>query len=248
MNKNIPATLFIILTLIGCQKGAGGSIPVSELSKYPVLNVWIDQLTFRKAPGMEAEKIDVIPLGGKVYYLGESSDIMTKVTIRCREWNTNWLKVALLDGRVGWVYAGGVRDEAASPLEKPMRIVIAYYPKKEAFYSTSEALNDIELQTYGVGFLQGIRTIVEDRNRERHIRIFFKDVYSDTTGCVALGDEDYPEYYFDLTQYMKPEYGFEEGYEQYYGVFLIEEGKKPQYFGVDYGLEQYIDDYFGFNQ
>lgn len=248
MFKRLLGSLVILLFVAGCQKGAGDKIPVSELAKYPALNVWIDQLSFRKAPGLDSEKIDMIPLGDTVYYLGESSDMTTKVTIRCTEWNTNWLKVARSDGSVGWVYAGGVRDAAVAPLEKPMRIVIAYYPNNEAYYSTSEALNDEELQTYGVGFMEGMRNEVMNRNRELHIHIYFKNVYADTADCVALGDENYPEYYFNLTQYMKEDFGFTEECKNYFGVFLIEEGKKPQYFGVDYGMEQYLDDYFGFNQ
>ncbi len=239
--KKILAVLLVMGFAASCNKDTG-SIPVSELAGKKQLNVWIDKLSLRKAPGLDSDVIEYIPLGATVYYLEQSSELTSTVVIRCTSWTTNWLKVADSEGKVGWVYAAGVRDDPAEALPHPMRIVIAYYPKPREYYENVPDSDDV--YAWMSGMMDGVETIVKERNHDFSAHIFYKAVYSGEAGCVALGDETYPAYYFDLTKYMSDEYSFSNGY----GVFVIEEGKTPLFLPMDYVIEDPIDQYFGFNQ
>lgn len=213
-----------VLAFSACAK-SGPRIPVSEVTNKTQLYVWIDKLSLREAPGLDSKVIEMVPFGGVVYDLGESSELTTEVTLRCRVWKTNWIKVALIDGRVGWVYAGGVKLEAANPLPVPLRIVVAYYPKPKAYYldpDDSRAVNETQKA------MEQVQNAVWDINREKNLSIFYKEAYSDEAGCVAIGDETYPAYSFDLSQYLTPKFGFTDDY----GFLFIQEGKSPQYYPV----------------
>jgi hypothetical protein len=89
---------------------------------------WLHNVNVRDKPGMKSRTIGRLKEGEAVTSLNERSSFSTKLTLRCRELNTPWLKIRLHTGTVGWVYEGALRADRVTPV--PWKVILAYFPGK----------------------------------------------------------------------------------------------------------------------
>ena len=192
------AAIVVLLTLFSCAK------PEAYYT-------WIENVSFREAPGLDSKVITQLDKGEKVIYYGEKSDILTMINIRCIDFNTNWVKVKRdADDTYGWVYAATIRKEPVSA-ENHWRIIVFYEPKNPD--TESKAKNQ-----------EWLKLKMDAKANVNQNTVYIVDVKEGMEKCVKIGDSKYPAYAFDLTEYMKPTLGY---VSNKYGYFLIENNKKP---------------------
>ena len=73
------------------------------------LFIWADGLKVRAEPYLTSLIVTTLPLNGQVSFQGETSSFKQKITLDGIEYDERWLKIKTADGKVGWVYGGGVR-------------------------------------------------------------------------------------------------------------------------------------------
>ncbi|MFK7947120.1 MAG: SH3 domain-containing protein [Saprospiraceae bacterium] len=73
------------------------------------LFVWADGLKVRVEPYLTSAIVVSLPLNTQVSFEGETSSFKQKIKMDNIEYNERWLKVKTTDGKVGWVYGGGIR-------------------------------------------------------------------------------------------------------------------------------------------
>ncbi|OHD56526.1 MAG: hypothetical protein A2Y33_15500 [Spirochaetes bacterium GWF1_51_8] len=193
---------------------AVGVITLWGCAKPETLYTWVENVSFRAAPGLDTEVIAQLEKGEQVIYYGEKSDFLSDVTIRCIDFKTNWIKVKRTkDESYGWVYAAAVRVEPADP-ESHWRIIVFYTPSQPADEQKAMEMNWAKL-------------IVETKANLNRNTVFIEEVRQGAEACVKVGDKKYPVYSFDLSQFMKPTLGFASNT---FGYFIMENKKKPVFF------------------
>lgn len=73
------------------------------------LFVWAEGLKVRAEPYLTSSVVMTLPLNAQVSFQGETSSFKQKIKMDGIEYDERWLKVKTTDGKVGWVYGGGVR-------------------------------------------------------------------------------------------------------------------------------------------
>mgnify|MGYP000070300524 CR=1 FL=1 len=85
---------------------------------------WVDRLRMRELPDTKSGVIKELSAGDPLIYLKEKSDFTQKITLRGVAFDEPWLKVKTSDGKIGWVYGGGVKfyapkvDQSPTPYDK----------------------------------------------------------------------------------------------------------------------------------
>jgi hypothetical protein len=73
------------------------------------LFVWADGLKVRSEPYLTSPVVATLSLNTQVTFQGETSSFKQKITMDGVDYEERWLKITSTDGKVGWVYGGGVR-------------------------------------------------------------------------------------------------------------------------------------------
>lgn len=82
---------------------------VQTVTKPTPLFIWVDQLKLRSEPSLSGAVLDELALNTQVVFQNETSTFKQKITIENVEHDERWLKVKTANGKIGWVYGGGVR-------------------------------------------------------------------------------------------------------------------------------------------
>ncbi|MCX7743068.1 MAG: SH3 domain-containing protein [Flavobacteriales bacterium] len=90
---------------------------LKQESEEIIYYVWVDNLRVRKKPGKDGEVIRELKNMEKLIYLNEKSDFTEEVILRGQLYNEPWLKVKLPEGKIGWVYGGGVTTNKQAAIE-----------------------------------------------------------------------------------------------------------------------------------
>ncbi len=189
-------------------------ISVNGCAKPEAYYTWVENVSFREAPGLDSKVITQLEKGEKVIYFGEKSEILTAINIRCIDFNTNWVKVKrFADDTYGWIYSATIRKEPVSQ-DNHWRIIVFYEPKNPGMESKSKNI-------------EWVRVIMDTKANVNQNTVYIAHVKEGTEKCVKIGDPKYPAYAFDLSEYMKPTLGF---VSNKYGYFLIENNKKPVFY------------------
>lgn len=105
------------------------NIPESK-PKTVTLYAWVDRLRVRADADKKASIVAEVMEGTPLTFLDEKSDFTEKINLRGTLFDEPWLKVKTEDGKIGWVYGGGVKfyapkiDAAPSPYDHcmPLRV------------------------------------------------------------------------------------------------------------------------------
>lgn len=115
-------TLLVVAGLVGCQQkkepestSLSAETQVVESAEnetfqpFPVQST-VKNLRMRDQPGLESEEIAELNKNDEIIFLGDISELTTKIKLRGVDFDEPWLKVKAR-GKEGWVYAGGVKFE-----------------------------------------------------------------------------------------------------------------------------------------
>lgn len=84
-------------------------IQTQIVTKPVPLFIWIDKLKVRSEPGLSGAVLAELPLNTQVSFQNETSTFKQKITLENIEHDERWLKVKTPNGKIGWVYGGGIR-------------------------------------------------------------------------------------------------------------------------------------------
>ena len=131
--------LTLLIAFISCKDNNTGESEETEISQDSIapapkleavpVYTWVDKLRLRSSPGSQSEILMEFPEGTTLYFLGEKSDKIEKVTLRGETFEEPWLKVGTADGTQGWVYGGAVRfnapklDKSPAPYDACFRVM-----------------------------------------------------------------------------------------------------------------------------
>ncbi len=73
------------------------------------LYIFADSLKLRAGAGKNDSSLVVLYKGQPVTYMGERTNSSEKINLDGREYNEYRFKVKTTDGKIGWIYGGGVR-------------------------------------------------------------------------------------------------------------------------------------------
>ena len=82
-----------------------------QFMKNSTLYVWLDNFRLREQPDLASKVIDHLHFANEVEYLGEISDIESKVTIRGQAYIAPWIKIKTQSGKIGWAYSVGFKTD-----------------------------------------------------------------------------------------------------------------------------------------
>lgn len=109
-------SLFILGCLVvGCQKN-----PTEQVSDKPRvlpqdtltrLVVALNDFRMREAPGTDKAEVSLLQSGTILETTGNISPQKSEITIRGVKRNEPWIEVKTSDGKIGWVFGGGVKVE-----------------------------------------------------------------------------------------------------------------------------------------
>lgn len=112
---------FSLVAFISCQPKSPKTepSPQSEFAETPpVLISDVEALRIRLEPGLESGELCQVDSGIVLEYAGEASSFLSTVSLRGKVTREPWLKVKACGGKTGWVYAGALRVEEGSSLER----------------------------------------------------------------------------------------------------------------------------------
>lgn len=79
------------------------------VSRPTALFVWAEGLKVRTEPYLTSSVVVTLPLNTQLDYKNEISAFKQRITLDGKDYDEPWLKVQTTDGKIGWVYGGGVR-------------------------------------------------------------------------------------------------------------------------------------------
>ncbi len=82
-----------------------------HFQKDTTLYVWLNNFRIREQPDLSSKVIELLQFADEVDYLGEMSDTKYRITLRGKMYNAPWIKIKTKDGKIGWIYSVGVKDD-----------------------------------------------------------------------------------------------------------------------------------------
>ena len=156
--KFLLALILLLAVLAGCKDTNSSETDtnsndtnISNDSLAPVVDntvtvyAWVDKLRMRTAPDTKSDVVAEIPEGGAMTYLEEKTDFTQQITLRGKSYDEPWLKVKTKEGKIGWVYGGGVKfyqpkvGALPSPYDRCMD-----YLKRRRVSQANKCIADIE--------------------------------------------------------------------------------------------------------
>ena len=189
-NAKMNKLFFIILIFFVClsfscfgDDNINGKNNITEFTpqfeKRSTLYVWLDNFRMREQPDLSSQVIDMLQFADEVEYLGKVSKTKSTVTIRGKTYEAPWIEIKTKDGKTGWVYSVGLKNEFIKIYtepgftEKEMEIahlyenLSPYYPNDEGNKLVAiEPLPDPALMTkalYGKEYIKNIKYIGEKK-------------------------------------------------------------------------------------
>ena len=102
--RRLLLTIFLIMILTSVSLGK------KQTLKQGYLVVTVDGLRVRLEPNLYSDIIKNLKKGDKVFFTGKRGKKSYKVILNSKYHITPFLQVDCLDGKTGWVYAGGLLD------------------------------------------------------------------------------------------------------------------------------------------
>ncbi len=91
--------------------GTGFAIDYENLQKGDAVYVIVNGLRIRSEPYLQAEKINNLRQGAKVFLTGNKGEESFTVTLRDQEFTAPFVEVIWEGQKTGWVYGGALSNE-----------------------------------------------------------------------------------------------------------------------------------------
>jgi len=106
---------------------------------------WVDKLRMRTEPDTKSAIVAEIPEGGAMTFLDEKTDFTQQITLRGKLHDEPWLKVKTTEGKIGWVYGGGVKfyEPKVAALPTPYDRCMDYF-KRRRISQANKCIAEIE--------------------------------------------------------------------------------------------------------
>ena len=77
-----------------------------QFNKNSTIYVWLDNFRVREKPDLSSKVIHHLQFADEVKYLGETSKIKSKITLRGVTYNAPWIKITTKGGKEFWTETG----------------------------------------------------------------------------------------------------------------------------------------------
>jgi hypothetical protein len=190
-----------LLEEYGMPKEDSQAVSQAEDAGFLSAYVWIDKPRMRKTADTDSKPVALLVQGEEVFLTGEETAFVSKLTLRCVEFEKPWVEIMRKDGTRGWVF-GGVLADRYQPLPDKLRAVIAVFPETEP---DEDELSRVE----------NVFSVCEEKN------IYIAMAGKEHLDCVPIGDSLYP-----ITT-VSPSRWISDEYKRANGFLFVESGKQP---------------------